>query len=217
MRSRCWRDAGLGEDGAGGNGDQKGGVMKPSIKKAVSGRTMRVATTFTGAAACVALTGGPAMADTVHPAPAQPGHQPRQARVNPNAIANVQRGNCLETNQSHWFHMGWSTSTLSEVTCFGFTGTYTLNPDFFISQECGGNNKGYVSGTGVNGHRKVTWGHGTTWRKIGELSVSKVHMSGWSGNDKCTAFPGSALAHPVAAHPGFRLPGRDVAIRLPQR
>ena len=157
--------------------------MNPSPKKAAR-KTVRVATTFTGAAACAVTFAPMAHAGTVQPT-AQPGYRAHQVRVNldrvPGIHATITNGDCLGTNQSHWFHIANSAS----VTCFGGTGTVTLVPDFFISAECGGNNKGYISGSGPTGHRKITWNHGTTYRNIGPFSVSKVHMSGFSGNDKC--------------------------------
>lgn len=182
--------------------------MKPSVKKAVSGRKMKVATIFTGAAACAGLAGGPAMAGTVHAGAAQPGQQPR---VSPRA--GIEQADCFGDNQSHWLHIGWSTSTESVVTCFGNKGTFDFDPDYYISLQCGGNNKGYISGTGVDGHRKVTYGHGTTWRNIGELSVSKVHISSWSGDDTCPTFPGGEDT--ALMHAGVRLlPGQHTALRV---
>jgi hypothetical protein len=178
--------------------------MNPSVKKAVSGRAMRVATTFTGAAACAFAFAPTALAGTHQPA-AQPGHQPRQVRVDNrmmpmitslsfslsggvylSSAASIKNANCRGTNQSHWLHLGSVSGTTKRVTCFGFKGTVTyLNP-FKISQECGGNNKGWIKS---NGGDKITYGTGTTYRKIGTTFIKSVHISKWTGSDKCPLFP----------------------------
>jgi hypothetical protein len=102
---------------------RNGHFMEPSIKKAGSGKTVRVATTFTGAAACAFAFAPTALEGTPQQA-AQPGHQGRQVRVNTHAIPYIETGNCRGAGQSHWFHMG----SESNVTCFGFPGTDYFSP-----------------------------------------------------------------------------------------
>jgi hypothetical protein len=151
--------------------------MKSSIKKAVSGRTMRVATTFTGVAACAFAFAPTAMATTAH-----------QPQIKDNTIGplNTVNGSCGGANQSHWFHMG----TTATVTCYGNIGTANAG-GYVINSFCGGNNIGYFSGKGSKGKKKVTFGTGDFWAHVpsAPFAVSKVHISNWTGGTKCPEFP----------------------------
>lgn len=156
--------------------------MEPSIRKAGSGKTVRVATTFTGAAACAFAFAPTALAGTPQQA-AQPGHQGRQVRVNTHAIPYIETGNCRGAGQSHWFHMG----SENNVTCFGFRGTDYFSPvPILITSFCGGNTHGFI--VGDLGHR-YDFGPGTTYRNIGIFEVSVVHISSTTGTDKCPLLP----------------------------
>jgi hypothetical protein len=158
--------------------------MKPSIKKAASRKTVRVATTFTGAAACAVTFAPTVAAGTGQPAAAQPGHQHKVHR-----IQAITQANCRGTNQSHWMHMGTETT----VTCFGFRGATHVRPNpFKITSFCGGNNSGFIYGTSAGGNAaSIFFGHGTYYNQFQTpsppLHASFVSIIGFGGNDKCPA------------------------------
>jgi hypothetical protein len=146
--------------------------MKSSTSKTPR-RAMRVATTFTGVAACAFAMAPTAMAATGH-----------QTEVKDNTIRplNTANGNCEGANQSHWFHMG----TTATVTCYGGRGS--AHPGgYVINSFCGGNNIGYFTGN----RKRVNFGIGDFWAHIpsAPYAVSKVVISSWSGGTKCPTFP----------------------------
>lgn len=157
--------------------------MKPSIKKAISGKTMRVATTFTGAAACAVAFGPPAMAGTVHSA-----HQPALERLRPRSVV----GESCRPGTSHWLHLA---NNKQSDRCFGFSGT--LHVSYYTTSYCGGTNYGWIAGIydSSKQHEYFTYfGPGTTYAHIPGTSRYKLvlieseHISRWKGTDKC-AFP----------------------------
>jgi hypothetical protein len=155
-------------------------LMKPGIKKAARRKTMRVATVFTGAAACMTGLGPAATAGTGH-----------YVRPMLHTGGNITRHNCnRSTSYPTWLHMQGS----GIISCFGFTGTY--NWDQILGNSitywmCGGNNVGWYSGID-RATGKVTTTHfheGTNFVPLLGGSgwyINKVHISGWSGNDKCS-------------------------------
>jgi hypothetical protein len=143
-------------------------------------KVMRVATVFTGATACAAAFTPMAMAGTGHRGPVPMLHTGGQitSRSCPNA-------NSYPT----WFHMD---SAVAGLTCFGYTGTFNWQDNNeSVVTECGGNNVGWYSGTDLatKKHAKATYHEGTTFAILPGYDgwdVSKVHISGWSGNDQCS-------------------------------
>ncbi len=95
--------------------------MKSGIKK-----TMRVATTFTGAAACAVGFNNPAaMAGTARPA-AQAGQQQLHRIAlaeNRRVSGSIREANCA--SHSHWMHMG---GPQGSVGCIGFKGLLGMSP-----------------------------------------------------------------------------------------
>jgi hypothetical protein len=150
--------------------------MKSSISKTAP-RAMRVATTFTGVAACAFAFAPTAMAGT--------GHQ-LQLKDNTIRPLSTHNGNCAGANQSHWFHMG----TSATVTCYGSRGN-AYPGGYEIDYYCGGNNIGYFSGTGTKGHKRINFGIGDWYAHVASapFAVSKVHISSWSGGTTCPMFP----------------------------
>lgn len=162
--------------------------MNPSTKKAAR-KTVRVATTFTGAAAW-AVTFGPAAHAVTYQPTAQPGHQPRQisnlkkAPAIPNNSGSITKGNCLGVNQSHWLHLRIFGH---HPFCFGGKGTYDLSHSLSANQICGGNTRGFISGTTSLGvHRKKGFGKESVYSNMIMLFVSKVHISSFGGTEKCS-------------------------------
>jgi DNA-binding SARP family transcriptional activator len=158
--------------------------MKPSIK----GRTMRVATTFTGAAACAVAFAPTAMAGTGHPVATQTVHQintmgPDGRTIHP---LSMHVANCLGSNQSHWLHLANAQFQSTTDICFGDRGSGFWTTT--ITSFCGGNNHGYISGNyvGPGGHHKYSFGPGTTYRPIPLFNVSKEYIKSFTQNDKCS-------------------------------
>jgi len=162
--------------------------MTPSIKKTASGKTMRVATTFTGVAACAALFATPAMAGAAQPNAARPGHQPR---LDGKALGlrplNTQLGHCFYSPT--WVHF----VRYNGDVCFGFVGTWSVPPGSGLSTSsiCGGNNYGWYAGWSKTGHgafHTANFRQGTTFAHLpwpGTASITVVHISGWKGSDSC--------------------------------
>lgn len=154
--------------------------MKPSIKKAVSGKTMRVAATFTGAAACAVAFTPAATAAT-----GAAGHQPHTFRINPHHIRpdNIINGNCRGANQSHWLH--WRTPIGD--TCWGFRGIQFFSPAVRVVSFCGGNNIGNMYGFNSIGPVAISYQQGTTYAHVkqGTFFDSGVSISNFSGTQKC--------------------------------
>jgi len=154
--------------------------METGITKSSSRKTMRVSIAFTGVA-CGALAGAPAMAATVQAGRPMLNAIPRTAAI-------TEKSHC-PAGTSHWLHMGLSKAA---DYCFGGKGTDSIL-DSGATSFCGGNNKGYFYGflreTGK--YETIHFGHGTTYAHIAGatggdwLSVLKVHISNYSGTDKC--------------------------------
>jgi hypothetical protein len=165
--------------------------MKPAIKKAVSAKTMRVTTVFTGAAACVAaLTPAAATAVGQH-AVARPGNRigldaamfGARPDLNP-----VLCGGAGTSNDAQF-------ETRSTVRyCFGDRGIWAVSRHKGFRQMwqmCGGNNWGSYAGytrSGTGGFVDAEFGQGTTWVHLpwnGYTSITEVLINGWAGSHEC--------------------------------
>jgi hypothetical protein len=153
------------------------GTQKPALR-----RKLRVATTFTGAAAC-ALTFAPAAMAGTHPAAARPGHQLQPFGLNLHGIRAIANGNCEGANQSHWLHLE---ASFGSVTCYGMRGkTGSLGAGYPVSSYCGGNNSGHLN---YNGHTQARFQVGTYYYrpKTHPFLVNSVSISTWHGSDTCS-------------------------------
>lgn len=150
-------------------------------------RSMRVATIFTGVAACTAGVTHVAHAQDIRPAP----------RVGPGSIRSVT--SCAHRGIDHeWLHVSTvsNTTVLGEALttwvsdCFGYFGTFLYPRGTGISGECGGNNSGYLWGSNGAGG---TWGRqffqGTGYARFHEPHLSSVSIFGWKGTDTCGQAP----------------------------
>lgn len=154
--------------------------MNSSIRKLASTRKMRVATLFTGAAAC-AVGFAPTAA-----AAATGIHLPElHTGGTPTSIPHC-------TGHSTWMHMAFE-GPETESACFGYTG-YDYNVashnTTYAFQICGGNNVGTYYGVNrhTNQYTDAGYREGTTWVSLPGNStwdVSTVYNSGWSHSDKC--------------------------------
>jgi hypothetical protein len=166
-----------------------------------AGRSMRVATLFTGVAA---MTVGLAQAANAQEG-AKPSARPALKHgAGPDAIppgGGKQSGsiqyyrNCGEGlgTHSHWQHTAVAFSKTSYgfyipgSDCFGFKGTLVSPSGTGAISECGGNNHGYLygedGGRGVNFH----FGPGKTYAYLGWSHFTAVVINSWTGNDGCPA------------------------------
>ncbi len=92
-------------------------------------KTFRVATAFTGAAACTAAF--------VPPAAATPGATAQEAQ--PNIVVK----HCDSTTKQ-WVHLYYTPAEKHGPACFGFTGLHFIGRNTAFSKICTGNNHGYI-------------------------------------------------------------------------
>lgn len=165
--------------------------MKSGINKVASGKTMRVATLFTGAAACAAAFAPAAVAGTGHPAAV--GHQ---ARLDGKALAlpwlhrapeglqpdTSPTNNCGTTPR--WVHVAYSPH---KVSCFGFDGALSRHPAVHFSRECGGDNRGHIAGP--SGSWGFGPGHTYTYPPIRMISYISISNSHAATNQLCPTVP----------------------------
>lgn len=133
-------------------------------------RSMRVATIFTGIAAC---TVGMAYGAAAHAATVKPA-----SRVSGNIREVVRCGS------NTWLHV--ASDVGQDSFCFGFDGTSIPTNEVGMYAQCGGNNYGWLLSL-VN-QNSATFGRGTTYRVLNWAHLSYVHISGWGGNDTCRAW-----------------------------
>jgi hypothetical protein len=145
--------------------------MTLDIKKAASRKTMRVATMFTGAAACAV-----AFTPAAH-----------AANLDPVRPANTEWGDCQGANQSHWLHI----VTNQSIFCLGDRGIINVGVHPYglpVYSYCGGNNSGWFLYSGrelkfYSGTTYNTYARNHDWVPLGVISVS---ISTWHGNDTCS-------------------------------
>jgi hypothetical protein len=163
--------------------------MKPTVKKAASGRTMRVATVFTGAAACAAaFTPATAAAGIGHHAVARPGHQLR-LDVAVAAADRIRSGPCSRLGSSADLRFK---AFLGRI-CFGYAGIWTRHPGsgYSVSQICGGNNFGSYGGyskQGLGSFHSAEFRQGSTYVFLpwaGTTDLTYVNIQGWHGSKEC--------------------------------
>jgi hypothetical protein len=129
----------------------------------MSKRTMRVATAFTGVAACTAIA-----APIAH---ASSGHR---------RSGSIRESNCAGAGtHPTWLHVA---SQNYGITCYGFRGSYSPTTEIGLRAECGGNNWGFLSGPGW----VLTFGAGNTYRFVNHAHMDTVAIGGWSGSDSCS-------------------------------
>jgi len=175
--------------------------MNSSIKKATKRRGMRVATVFTGAAACATAFAPTAMADTGNATGlTTPANSPHRW------YGSIRSGGCA--NVPNWVHIQAMVSEdepyQRTMRCFGYDGLLEVSSNggwgghMLTYYECGGNNSGVLiasyGATGTPGANQL-FGPGTTYRKEWSgpatrpiaYAVNSMYMFKWTGNDKCPA------------------------------
>jgi hypothetical protein len=147
-------------------------------------KSMRVATIFTGIAACTVgmaygglAYGGTAQAATVKHTPKGIGLTNKPAYRTSGNIEEV-----VSCGTNTWLHVE---SKSGGSFCFGFRGTSVPTNEVGMYAQCGGNNYGWLSS--ARGHRATPFYRGTTYRELRWPHLSRVHISGWGGTEKCPA------------------------------
>jgi len=138
-------------------------------------KAFKVATAFTGAAACAAVFTPGAMGATATTA--------KTLQVNP----DIAPKNCTATSTTSMVF--WWVSGAHGPNCVGGSpggpGTTTaLNNGKYVSRICTGNNWGWIVHSDIKQHFGQDYSlDRSVWK------VSQVHISGWSGGWKC--YPGA--------------------------
>jgi hypothetical protein len=162
----------------------------------MSRKTMRVATLFTGVAACTFAAGQVANAQvTAHPAAHPAGHSPKNARRHLGAAGNTftaggaKYGSIRESTQCgqhgkgyEWLHVISDDGATSY--CYGYYGDYSPTSEVGITFECGGNNYGVLTGAGW--YDKYYQGDG--YAPVDHSHLLQVYISGWGGSYGCPTF-----------------------------
>jgi hypothetical protein len=165
--------------------------MSAANGKLRSRRSMRVATIFTGVAACTAGATQVANAQEVHPA-----NEARPTYVY-GSIRDSYACGFLGTHKT-WLHVSTTsynsggaggTGVSIRSVCFGFRGSYYSPPYTGIRAECGGNNYGFLDGSADGRPRSTTFGPGTTYRTLSWSHLYLVRINSWAGNDTCPEAP----------------------------
>jgi hypothetical protein len=171
--------------------------MKSRINK-----TMRVATTFTGAAACAVGFGPAATAATHVPQQTREWHGQHLPRgMTPQIKPDFEGGSC-KGGTSNWVHLAWGYPNTLDW-CFGFRGSAVIDGSF--SMICGGNNIGWYSGISPGGSpvTHATFHQGTTYARLpgAPLYISRMGITSFKGTDKCSPPPGISTAVTLRHHP----------------
>lgn len=147
--------------------------MKLSASKP-SGKTMRVATMFTGVAAATVAMGQTAKAG-VYSGSIRPAYSCTNRHIDPT-----------------WVHVGTfvynnPTSPSLEVDCYGGHGTYLSPRGHGLIALCGGNNHGFVTGFSTRSPLGyfINFGPRTTYWFPSRTSLYDVTIYSWTGADQC--------------------------------
>lgn len=132
-------------------------------------KSMRVATVFTGVAACAAIA-----APVAH---ASSGHR---------RTGSIREVDNCSAQLHNWLHVRSKGNSHQSPTirCYGFRGKYSPSGEIGILSECGGNNFGYLSAKGA-GAWNFSFDPGTYYRPLNHSHLAAVYIGGWAGGDAC--------------------------------
>lgn len=151
-------------------------------------RAMRVATIFTGVAAC---TVGVTQAAHAQGLRTDTAARPAGERLSGSIVSAIQ---CAENGiDKTWLHLS-STAYVGggyfyTSTCFGFRGQSQSPANKNVRAECGGNNHGFLLGANSGRSETFRFGPGTTYHGLYWNVLTSVIISGWAGADKCPRAP----------------------------
>jgi hypothetical protein len=146
---------------------------------------LRMATVFTGAAACATAFGPAAGAATTAGAGTTAAAATTAATAGKPLPSNIDEVDCTAAD-AHWFHLYWSAAADHGPTCLGYKGLKAV--DHWFSSWCPGNNYGYFTYLSSQGGGPYTYIF-----SAGELLHSypysayilDVYIGGWSGPWTC--------------------------------
>jgi len=161
-------------------------------------RSMRVATIFTGVAACTVGTATQVAyaQDAGHTAARlTPRHGART--MDSRSYGSIRLAYECGVNgvDKTWLHVSTTIDIGPDVyeytsICFGYFGLWNSPPYTGIRAECGGNNYGLLVGvTGAGRKWSAPYGPGTTYRTLNEAHLNAVFINSWAGGDKCPIAP----------------------------
>jgi hypothetical protein len=137
-------------------------------------KTLRMATVFTGAAACAAAFGPTAGAATTAATAGKP------------LPGNITEQDCTAAD-AHWFHLYWPGYADHGPTCLASKGTKEVDHSFV--GWCPGETYGWLRYLSINGSLYSVgfdaFGTEITQPKGSTFYVISVHVSGHSGNYTC--------------------------------
>ena|ERR1039457_2812334 len=151
-------------------------------------KSMRVATIFTGVAACTA--GVTQVANAQDAAKHTSKHIGRAIRPAGRVSGSIRYvDECIQQGiDSTWLHLKMfnpGTQRWSSI-CFGYRGYYGSPPGIGVFSECGGNNHGWLSGYYSNGgYWDSKFGPGHAYRYLGKSELQGVTITSWTGHDSC--------------------------------
>jgi hypothetical protein len=154
-------------------------------------RPMRVATIFTGVAACTVGMTQVATAQDIRP---QATARPAGAiygdikYVSKCAYKGVD-GTDLHVSTS--WPMPYSNVVFSD--CFGERGEYLSPVGIGVREACGGNNHGWLTGVNAGRSQSYWFAPGTTYHTIFWSHLYVVDINSWSGRDTCPIAPNFGL------------------------
>jgi hypothetical protein len=156
-------------------------------------KSMRVATIFTGVAACtVGVTQVANAQDVTHAAhKASAKHIGRQLRPEVSRFGSIRSnsGCVYKDADPTWVHAYWwdASQDTSLSMCYGFKGDIVSPPGVGITYECGGNNHGSMLGYSDNGNKQWLYDYGpaTTYTHLNKGSLYQIGIWSWTGTDKC--------------------------------
>lgn len=166
--------------------------------KSMRGKPMRVATIFTGVAACTAGVAQMAIAqDAAHPVPRNASKHIGRTIHTASKNGSIRDASACGFHgvDKTWLHVSTNFlishgngATYVTSVCFGFKGSYYSPPGKGINAECGGNNHGVIFG-----YKPQFWsffyGPGTTYHSLSKSSLYGVEINSWTGNDQCPEAP----------------------------
>lgn len=134
---------------------------------------MRVATIFTGVAACTFPLAQAAHAQDAH----------ANVRLRP----DINIDNCSGAKKN-WVHVGYVVSDVKYSNCIGNRGGHSYD-NGAVTAFCGGNNSGHLFYHTANANVDWHFGHGTTYRTWNpDVGTSYISISGYAGTDACNPY-----------------------------
>jgi hypothetical protein len=151
-------------------------------------KSMRVATIFTGVAACTAGVTQVANAQEVAHADVRPTAHNAGGTVRPagRLSGNIEYSwGCVDPNWfTAWVHLG-SPDAVEDPVCFGNKGIYGSPPGTGLVSQCGGTNHGFLEGAKAGRSVSTNYGPGNTFRYLGWSHWYDIGIWSWTGNDTC--------------------------------